>query len=322
MRPPEGAGSGATRQWGGAERIISSYHMGEPGPTVVACGGMHGNEPAGLMAGIRVVDLLARTATRMAGRLVVVAGNRPALAAGCRFLDRDMNRRWTAGHLRSLAARAPHERCREDNEQLALEEAFEDLHATSQGSIVYLDLHSTSGEAQPFVVILETPENRGLAEDLPLPVILELERHIDAPSMTWWVERGHAALGIEGGLHEDPATVDHLEDAIWAVLESCGCLGARPPSARAAQGDQVDVETRTFRVAYRHAVVPGAGFAMEPGYASFDGVRMGRILAHEHTGPVRAALDGHIFLPRYQDQGGDGFFLIVPASSTDQTGAV
>ncbi len=64
------------------------------------------------------------------------------------------------------------------------------------------------------------------------------------------------------------------------------------------------------RVVHRHAVVPASGFVMEPGFRSFDAVRMGTLMAMDRTGPIRAPDDGMVFLPLYQDQGADGFFVI------------
>ena len=69
-------------------RVIGRYPEapGE-GPTLVVFGGIHGNEPAGVFAARRVAARLAELAPPMRGQFVALAGNRPALARGVRFLE-------------------------------------------------------------------------------------------------------------------------------------------------------------------------------------------------------------------------------------------
>ena len=113
---------------------------------------------------------------------------------------------------------------------------------------------------------------------------------------------------VSRGLHEDPGTIDQLERMLWEVLVLRGMVASMPDLT----GERVDAELRgkTFRVVHRHGVVPGSSFAMEPGFSSFQAVRRGQVLAFDSHGALRSPIDGHIFLPRYQDQGDDGFFLM------------
>lgn len=280
------------------------------GTTVLVVAGLHGNEPAGLVAGKRVVAHLERSGTELRGALVVMTGNRPALAQNRRYLDRDMNRRWSHEHLQRTRARHPQERSREDREQLALAELFQQVVDDTAGDVLYLDLHSTSGEAHPFAVIIENEANRGVADALSVPVILDLDVFIESPSMAWWVERGLPALGIEGGVHDGAETIDHLERTIWESLVAAGCIDAIPSTVTVERCDVEDGESRAFRVQYRQAVLPGSGFVMNPGFPSFRQVEEGEVVALNRTGSVRAPMSGYIFLPRYQDLGEDGFFLL------------
>ncbi|MDK2926701.1 MAG: uncharacterized protein PWR31_391 [Bacillota bacterium] len=68
-----------------------------PGPTVLVVGGVHGNEPAGHLAALR----LAKRRWRLArGRLIIVpAANAPALKLGLRAVpyEGDLNRSFSAG---------------------------------------------------------------------------------------------------------------------------------------------------------------------------------------------------------------------------------
>ena len=59
---------------------------------LVAVGGIHGNEPAGALALVRVMEQLESHSRLRCGDCVALAGNLPALAARRRFIDEDLNR--------------------------------------------------------------------------------------------------------------------------------------------------------------------------------------------------------------------------------------
>ncbi|MFT5998627.1 MAG: succinylglutamate desuccinylase, partial [Neolewinella sp.] len=82
-----------------SERIIGHYRGAEAGPLVVAIGGVHGNEPAGVLALERLFDMLEdepriNPGFSFKGDLLALRGNLAALAAGVRFIDADLNRIW------------------------------------------------------------------------------------------------------------------------------------------------------------------------------------------------------------------------------------
>ena len=65
-----------------------------------------------------------------------------------------------------------------------------------------------------------------------------------------------------------------------------------------------------LRVVHRHRVIPGSAFRMEPGFENFQPVAAGQLVAADTTGGLRAPMAGRIFLPRYQPEGDDGFFIV------------
>ncbi|MEQ9583445.1 MAG: aspartoacylase, partial [Arenibacter sp.] len=65
-----------------------------------------------------------------------------------------------------------------------------------------------------------------------------------------------------------------------------------------------------FEIIYRHPIVSGDKFHMLPGFKSFDVVNKGKILAEHNDKAVLALQKSSIFMPLYQSQGEDGFFLI------------
>ncbi len=52
--------------------------------------------------------------------------------------------------------------------------------------------------------------------------------------------------------------------------------------------------------------------AMEPGFTNFQRIFKGQVLAKNNKGDVLSPVDGNIFMPLYQKQGNDGFFIVQP----------
>jgi succinylglutamate desuccinylase len=67
---------------------------------------------------------------------------------------------------------------------------------------------------------------------------------------------------------------------------------------------------QALEVVYRHAIRPEDQFRMDPGYTNFDPVRAGEPLGRDRAGAVRAPYTGLIFMPLYQPQGEEGFFVV------------
>ena len=295
------------------ERVISRYTTGRGGPTVVLIGGLHGNEPAGAQAIARVLARLEADGVPLRGEVTGLAGNLAALAEDRRFLSRDLNRRWMAGDIEELLAAGSGREAPEDREQRELLAALVPLLVAAREPIVFLDLHSTSGDGPPFACMADVLRNRPIALALPIPLILGIEEILDGSLLGYLCDLGHVGVAVEGGQSQDPRTVRHHEAAIWIALVAAGCLDApdvpdlgdhRALLAVAAKGLPSVVEIR-----HRHHIQEGDGFVMEPGLRSFVPVGKGQVVARDGSGPVRAPEKGLMLMPRYQGQGEDGYFL-------------
>jgi succinylglutamate desuccinylase len=77
-----------------SSRVIGRFGT-PPGPRLICLGGLHGNEPAGVLALRRVFRTLHDRTPPFNGHIVGIAGNIGALKAGRRFLKRDLNRGWS-----------------------------------------------------------------------------------------------------------------------------------------------------------------------------------------------------------------------------------
>ncbi|MGH9879881.1 MAG: hypothetical protein ACRD6N_00495, partial [Pyrinomonadaceae bacterium] len=128
--------------------LIGSVRGLEPGPTLILLGGIHGNEPAGVLACRRAFSLLEEKQSAIRGEVVFLAGNTRALLKGSRYIDEDLNRQWTADSARRVSAFRV--RTSESLEQQELLAQLEKVLATARGEVHFVDLHTTSASGNPF----------------------------------------------------------------------------------------------------------------------------------------------------------------------------
>ncbi len=281
---------------------------------MLVVGGLHGNEPAGVHAIRRVLEQLERRRPQLRGELLAISGNRRALAAGRRYIDRDLNRAWTPAQLSALRRRGPAPDIAEEAEQLEILELVDDLEQRCGRPLTILDLHTTSAPGAPFVGMGDSYRNRRLASALPIPTIIGLDELVAGAMLAYLHDLGHVGVSIEGGQHERDDTVDRVESALWLALVAAGMLAPgdvergcdhhRRALARVCDGLPRIVDAR-----YRHRINPTQGFVMDPGYSSFQRVRRGQRLAQDKRGPIKAPWTGRVLMPLYQREGNDGFFM-------------
>lgn len=293
-------------------RVIGRHGDGR-GPLVIGVGGLHGNEPGGFEALERVCANLEELDLVPRGRFLALGGNLEALALGTRFIERDLNRAFTAAELERARATQATDRDAEQRALLDLESTIEAEIAAGGGPVLLLDLHSTSAAGAPFALMGDTLGNRAVALQLEMPVILGLEESVEGTLLSWFAEAGHGAVGVEGGQHGHPDTTRHQEAAVWLTLVATGLLTeAALPWLEEQRRVLRRVTSRLPRfvaVQHRHGLEPGHRFRMAPGFANFDSVAKAQVLAHDGRDEVRAPFAGHVLLPLYQGKGSDGFFL-------------
>jgi succinylglutamate desuccinylase len=249
----------------------------------------------------------------VSGEFVGLAGNRAALAAGRRFLSRDLNRSWTAGGL-ATAKKEGSGHSPEDGEQVELHSLIEEIMADARGPVFFLDLHTTSGPGEPFSTVLDSLRSRKFALGIPVPLIVGLGELVEGTLLGFMAGLGVPGIVFEGGKHDDPASVDASEAGIWLALAQAGVIDGGSFPEIVESRDRLIAETkdlpRALELKYRHPVDQDTGFEMLPGFRSFQRVGEGEILARDEAGPVRAPWGGRLLMPLYQAQGEEGFFLI------------
>jgi hypothetical protein len=295
------------------EHLIGSIRGSFPGPTLLILGGIHGNEPAGVLAAYRVLPRLQERSADLCGEIVLLRGNTRALERKVRYIDADLNRQWTAddAQLRE-SAKGDLAEISELLEQRELLVVLREAVSRARGDVYFLDLHTTSAPGKPFATVGDTLRNRRFALSFPVTIVLGLEEQIDGTLLEYLNNLGAITMGLEAGQHVADTSVDHHEAVIWNATVATGNFRreylpefdqCRSVLKRAGGGRRV-VEVR-----HRHAILPEDDFQMEPGFRNFQPVRRGQVLARDRTGEITARETGLILLPLYQKLGDDGFFL-------------
>jgi succinylglutamate desuccinylase len=285
---------------------------------VICVAALHGNEPAGILALRRVFRRIEDSMISLRGEFVGLAGNLPALAVGKRYLGRDLNRKWTWDRIGALTAGEIPDESVEDQEQRELlgEMRARARHAT--GDVFLLDLHTASAPTVPFVILGDTLRNREFARTIPATIVLGVEEQLEGTMLEYGTSRGHVCVGFEAGQHDDPASVDFHEAAIWLLLASAGAID-RDKVPGVDRFTRMLSSTRAglppvMEIFHRHGLEAGDGFVMRPGFRNFQKVERGTVLAEDRTGEIRAPGADRVFLPLYQGLGEDGFFLARPVN--------
>ena len=296
---------------GEGEHLIGAYVGDASGPTLIVIGSVHGNEPAGVEALLRISERLESMTEKMRGRVYLVAGNTRALPRQVRFIDRDLNRAWTRNNLGVLGAQRMHKvsECRELAE---LDQLLDSVLITARSEVYILDLHSTSAGGVPFATVGDTLRNRSFAQKFPVTILLGIEEQLEGTLLEYVNNAGAVTLGFEGGQHDARETVENHGSLVWLALANAGILGeADIPDlnehrSRLANGKR---GPRVVEVRYREAIAPDDEFEMNPGFNNFDPISRGQVLARKQQLPVHAVESGLILMPLYQKQGEDGFFI-------------
>jgi predicted deacylase len=296
------------------ERVLARARGAESGPTLVCVGGMHGNEPAGVLAIQRVQQKLAERPALARGVFLGLLGNRAALAQGARFVERDLNRGWTEEHVARLTSESGLPSRGEDFEQLELLIEIQRAIDEASGPVYLLDLHTTSGPGGIFSVFGDALPQRAFAAAFPVPMVLGLEELVDGTIIQFFGERGLVAVTVETGMHHAPEAMEHAEAAIWVALRELGML--EPEAMEEAESAERLLRRasaglpRALEMRHRHAVHAEDAFVMEPGYRNFDRVVRGMVVARDRSGAIMVPETARILMPLYQIQGEDGFFLV------------
>jgi succinylglutamate desuccinylase len=297
------------------KRLIGHLKGHQPGPTTIFMGGIHGNEPAGVMALENVMQELSENLENLNGSVYAINGNLPALRKGVRFIDHDLNRLWTFDRIKRLRTNNFQTITMEEKQQVEILQIIDSILENEQGPFYFFDLHTTSCKTIPFLTVNDMRINRRFAEQYPVPMILGIEEYLEGPILSYINELGYVAFGFEGGQHNDPAAVNNHSAFIQMTLRLTGNIShedvayrhARDILKKAAKGI-FDI----YEIFFRHEVIDQKSFEMLPDFVNFQTINAGQSLARSQGEMVNSTAGGRLFMPLYQKQGEDGFFIIRP----------
>lgn len=297
------------------ERVIGEFHGEESGPALVFFGGIHGNESSGVVALLDVMEEIITSQPKIKGSVYALTGNMAALACEQRYINEDLNRIWTKDRLDKLRElNGDTSKLHEDElEQLELYDWCQKIMRKHRHQIYFIDLHTTSAPTVPFITLNDTLVNRDFAVKFPVPVIIGIEEFISGPLLSWVMEIGYPSLAFEAGEHFSTESIENHKAFVWLSLVHGGLIentevpqfGKAHFQLAASNQDHA----RIFEVYHRKPVVPEEQFSMKPGYANLQAIAKGEKLAENVYGDILAPQNGRVFMPLYQAQGSDGFFL-------------
>ena len=301
-----------------SERIIGSYEGQAEGVLLIATGGIHGNEPAGVEALETVFTLLEREAIvnpdfEFRGKLMGLRGNLAALRKKERYLDLDLNRIWIPAQIAENRQKDPGLLLSEERELLDILQIVNSTIETYKPSaVVWLDIHTTTASGGIFSISDDHPDNLSLARGLHAPVITGMLDSLEGTLMHYLKDIGLRAITFEAGQHQDPLSVNR---AIAALINCMRTVGLVPADIVENRHDELLLTysrnlPQIARLSHIHRINPGDDFHMMPNYENFMPVRRGELLAHDRFGPIYAPEDALILMPLYQQRGSEGFFLL------------
>lgn len=291
------------------EHMIAAFEAASSGPTLIVVGSVHGNEPAGALALRSISKSLSSLSSGIRGRIYFLAGNTRALAQKARFIDRDLNRLWTEENLSAV-------RSKEFVEDLELDELaaiFDRVLGEAKAEVYVLDLHTTSAGGATFATVGDTLRNRHFAQQFPVTILLGIEEQLSGTMLEHLNNKGAVTLGFEGGQHDSAEAVENHAALVWLALTVTGILDPNnvPGLDRHRRLLALSTaEAKILEVRYREAIAADDNFQMKPGFANFDRIERGQVLASNKFGPVTAVESGMILMPLYQKLGEDGFFIV------------
>lgn len=294
-------------------RVLGKYSQGEKGPALIVTAGVHGNEPSGIIAFKKVYEKLIQKRLPFKGELTGLAGNMAALSKNVRLIDRDLNRICFIENEEKLKAGVDlgyHE----GREFFALIKEFEAVQHVGISDVFFLELHTTSSASQPYISVNRGSESSGFASQFPLYTVKGIEDYIPGHVDYYLNHKGHRGCTIEAGQHDALTSIENHEAAVWLALVFIGCLQKEDVPEFELYYEKLKQyasgSSLSFDVIYRYEIGEEEYFKMNPGYTNFQKISKGEILARSDGRNIVSEWDARIFMPLYQAEGKDGFFVV------------
>ena len=293
-------------------RIIGKIKGLKEGPTIVFFGGIHGNESSGVFALKKILDSI--NPKQVKGTIYGISGNLKALSLNKRYISEDLNRLWLLNNIESIKQKEP--LSPEEEELLSLLTILNKIIEANTGPFYFIDLHTTSSKTLPFITINDALINRKFSQSFPVPIVLGIEEYLNGPLLSYINELGYVSLGFESGQHDEECAIHNSIAFIYLTLVLTKALNEESIKGFPVYYNQLKSQAKNkrdvFEVIYRHKIAAADSFKMHNGFKSFQAINKGTKLAVSNNVNVNSEHSGLIFMPLYQTQGEEGFFIIRP----------
>lgn len=305
------------------KRLIGEYEGEKQETLVIAIGGIHGNEPAGVLALRDLFDMLQREKMEkpyfsFKGRLVGIIGNLQAFERRLRYVKKDLNRQITVENIANFKATPQYQLSFEDLELFELIQFIEnDIKNYQPKRVVIVDLHTTSAAGGIFTLVNEDEECLKMASTLYAPVVKGLVKGTKGGTTLHYFNSKNIGLptlsiGFEAGQHDEVLSVRRTIAWLVNCLRAIGCINKEDVENRHSEVLKRYSKNlpRVVEIIKSHHITPQDNFKMKEGYQNFQAVKKDEILAFDIHGSIKSPEDCLILMPLYQAQGNDGFFLV------------
>ncbi|GEQ87247.1 hypothetical protein ULMS_27550 [Patiriisocius marinistellae] len=290
------------------ERIIDTYTSGFSGSLLIITVAVHGNEPSGINALKNVFKILNQRSPKIEGKIIGIIGNSEALKKKVRFIDEDLNRTWIKNKI-------------EKNKNLTSEELemhdiidkIKGIQNNKFSQTYFIDCHTTSSASLPYISVQQLGENNRWAQQFPIHIIRGFSDIVTGTIDGYLSNQGYTGFTVEAGQHNDLNSEQYHEGCIWIALqEACGLdFNQLPDIPQAVLKTMNDTPAqKTFNIIHRFGLQENDDFKMEPGFKNFQSIERGEHIAMLNGKKINSVWDAFIFMPLYQPQGNDGFFIV------------
>ena len=112
----------------------------------------------------------------------------------------------------------------------------------------------------------------------------------------------------------DDTSEENHEGVIWLALKEANKLDLSEistyPECVERFSKKNAPDQKTFEIIHRHGLEDGDTFKMKEGYENFQKIEKGELLAIQNDEEIKSDWNARIFMPLYQAQGNDGFFVV------------
>lgn len=230
---------------------------GSGSPRVAVVGGIHGDEPAG----VEIVERLIEDLTVEHGTVQLVLANEPAIEAGVRYTDCDLNRAFPGdedadAYEAVLAAR---------------------LVKYLDGVDAALAIHTSKSAPPPFAIFSEMTESvRRSITGMPVEYALD-SGSLRSTTLDSVVPH---AVSLEAGHQGSQKAIEFGYEATLAFLRAHGVLQDQPP------------EFSDATLVVGHEEVPKGGGTPEVNYENFEPMAVGSVFASDDEVTHRVEREG------------------------------